>query len=206
MRQDVLAKALDDPRSTPARILDAAEEVFAEQGFAAASTREIARRARVPFGALHYHWGSKEQLHQAVMARLVEWIRDTVLRNLVPGGTPGEIIDHLTDAFLEMLVANRRAAQLLYRHIVEPMDPRVEEMFAQLGKFGEGILAEQGLAGQIDAGALLLVLPNGFLAAVVDETGQKLALGASIFTSRAARERLRMELRRIGRAVLGVKP
>ncbi len=206
MRQDVLDKALDDPRSTPARILDAAEEVFAEQGFAAASTREIARRARVPFGALHYHWGSKEQLHQAVMARLVEWIRDTVLRNLVPGGTPGEIMDHLTDAFLEVLVANRRAARLLYRHILEPMDPRVEQMFAQLGKFGEGILAEHGLATQIDAGALLLVFPNGFLAAVVDEPGQKLALGGSIFTSRAARERLRMELRRIGRAVLGLNP
>jgi len=205
MRQDVLAKALDDPRSTPARILDAAEEVFAEQGFAAASTREIARRARVPFGALHYHWGSKEQLHEAVMARLVDWIRDTVLRNLVPGGTPGEIIDHLTDVFLEALVASRHAAQLLYRHILEPIDPRVEEMFAQLGRFGEGLLAEHGMAGQIDAQALLLVFPNGFLAAVVDEPGQKIALGGSIFTSRPARERLRAELRRIGRAVLGIR-
>jgi AcrR family transcriptional regulator len=204
MRQDVLAKALDDPRSTPARILDAAEEVFAEQGFAAASTREIARRARVPFGALHYHWGSKEQLHQAVMARLVDWIRDTVLRNLLPGGTPGEIIDHLTDAFLDALAARRHAARLLYRHVLEPVDPRVEQMFAQLGSFGEAVLAEHGIAARIDAQALLLVLPNGFLAAVVDEPGQKLALGGSIYSSRAARERLRAELRRIGRAVVGV--
>jgi AcrR family transcriptional regulator len=204
MRQDVLAKALDDPRSTPGRILDAAEEVFAERGFAAASTREIARRARVPFGALHYHWGSKEQLHQAVMARLVDWIRETVVRNLLPGGTPGEIIDHVTDAFLETLVAKRAAARMLYRHILEPINPGVERMFAELGKFGEDLLAEHGLAGR-DMQATLLVLANGFLATMVDEPGQEIALGGSIFTSRAARERLRTELRRIHRAVLGVR-
>jgi AcrR family transcriptional regulator len=205
MRYDVLAKALDDPRSTPARILDAAEEVFAEQGFAAASTREIARRARVPFGALHYHWGSKEQLREAVMERLGAWIRETVLRNVRPGRTPGEILDHVTDAFLDMLVANRHAARLLYRNILDPTDARVEEMFAQLDALGQGLLAEHGLAGRIDAGAALLVLSNGFLAAVVDEPAQKRVVGGSVFTSRAARERLRGELRRIGRVVLGVQ-
>src|SRR5262245_6534382 len=204
MRQDVLAKALDDPRSTPARILDAAEEVFAEQGFAAASTREIARRARVPFGALHYHWGSKEQLHEAVMARLVDWIRDTCLRNLLPGGTAGEILDHVTDAFLETMVAKPAAARMLYRQILEPISPRVQQMFAQVGKLGEDLLAEHGLAAHRDVQATLLVMGNGFLATVVDEPGQEIALGGSIFTSRAARERLRTELRRIHRAVLGV--
>jgi len=204
MRQDVLAKAIDDPSSTPARILDAAEEVFAEKGFAAASTREIARRARVPFGALHYHWGSKAELREAVMARLADWIRHTVLRNLVPGGTPGEVMDHITDAFLDAFVVKRAAARLLYRQILEPVDPRVQEMFGQLGTFGEGLLAEHGLAGKVDAQAALLVLPNGFVRAVVDEPGQKLAFGGSIFTSRAARERLRLELRRTARLVFGV--
>jgi hypothetical protein len=55
-------------------------------------------------------------------------------------------------------------------------------MFAQLGAFGEHLLAEHGLAGGIDAQALLLIFPNGFLAAVVDEPGQKLAVGGSIYT------------------------
>ena len=72
MRQEVLDKARDDPHGTPARLLDAAEEVFAEGGYAGAATREIARRAGVPFGALHYHWGSKRQLWEAVFKRLGE--------------------------------------------------------------------------------------------------------------------------------------
>src|SRR5207249_1039654 len=99
MRQEVLDKARDDPYGTPARLLDAAEQVFAEGGYAGAATREIARRAGVPFGALHYHWGSKRQLWEAVFKRLGERTRDTLMRNLVPGRTPGETLDNLTDAF-----------------------------------------------------------------------------------------------------------
>src|SRR5207253_1300527 len=91
MRQEALDKAREDPSGTPARILDAAEDVFAEQGYGAASTREMARRAGVPFGALHYHWGSKKQLWEAVFKRLGERTRETIMRNLRPGTTRGEL-------------------------------------------------------------------------------------------------------------------
>ena len=124
---------------------------------------------------------------------------------LVPGGSPGEIVDHLTDVFLEAFVANRQAAQLLYRHILEPIDARVVEMFTQLQSFAVGVLAEHGTGARIDPQAMFLIFANAFLAAVVDEAGDKIALGESIYSSRAARERLRAELRRIGRAVLGVR-
>jgi AcrR family transcriptional regulator len=206
MRQDVLAKALEDPRSTPARLLDAAEEVFAEKGFGAASTREIARRARVPFGALHYHWGSKKELGEAVMVRLVGWIRDTVVRNFVPGHTPGAIIDAMVDAFLDALASNRHAVRLLYRSVLEPPPPSVQRMFDELQDLGVEMLREVGLETQIDSQAAILFISTGFLAVVADEPGQRVALGGSIFTSRAARERLRAELRRVARLVFQRTP
>lgn len=206
MRHDVLAKALEDPRSTPARLLDAAEEVFAEQGFGAASTREIARRARVPFGALHYHWGSKQELGEAVMVRLVDWIRDTVVRNFVPGNTPGAIMDGMIDAFLDALVANRHAVQLLYRSILEPPPPRVERMFDELQTLGVGMLRQVGLDAKLDSQASILFMGVGFLAVLADEAGQRVAFGSSVFTSRPARERLRTEFRRVARLMFGVKP
>ena len=206
MRHDVLAKALDDPRSTPARLLDAAEEVFAEQGFGAASTREIARRARVPFGTLHYHWGSKKELGEAVMVRLAGWIRDTVVRNFAPGNTPGAISDGMVDAFLDALVANRHAVRLLYRAVLEPLPGRVQRMFDELQELGVGMLRQVGLEAQLDSQAAILFMSTGFLATIADEQGQVIAFGASVFTSRAARERLRAELRRIGRLVYRVGP
>ena len=43
------------------RILDAAEELFAEQGFAS-SLRNITSSAGVNLAAVNYHFGSKEEL------------------------------------------------------------------------------------------------------------------------------------------------
>ncbi len=50
---------------TRARIVQAALEVFAADGFAAASTRRIAAQAGVTPPALQYHFDSKEGLHRA---------------------------------------------------------------------------------------------------------------------------------------------
>ncbi|THH35145.1 TetR/AcrR family transcriptional regulator [Aliishimia ponticola] len=52
-----------------ARILDAAELVFARAGFEAAKVREIAATAGVPLGLVNHHTGSKEALFREVVAR-----------------------------------------------------------------------------------------------------------------------------------------
>ena len=119
MRQEALDKAREDPSGTPARILDAAEDVFAEQGYGAASTREMARRAGVPFGALHYHWGSKQHLWEAVFKRLGERTRETIMRNLRPGTTRRELSDNLVDSFLDLLVAHPNTTRLAHRMCLE---------------------------------------------------------------------------------------
>jgi len=54
-------------RANHARILKAAERVFAEVGFAGASMAEIAARAKLPKANLHYYFGTKEALYRAVL-------------------------------------------------------------------------------------------------------------------------------------------
>lgn len=51
------------------RILDAAEELFAENGFDATSMRMITARARCNLAAVNYHFGTKETLLQEVFRR-----------------------------------------------------------------------------------------------------------------------------------------
>jgi AcrR family transcriptional regulator len=45
------------------RLLGAAEELFAERGFASVSVRELAERARVNIAAVNYYFGGKENLY-----------------------------------------------------------------------------------------------------------------------------------------------
>lgn len=54
---------------TKDRILDAAEELFARDGASAAPLRGITQRAQVNLAAVHYHFGGKDKLLKAVLAR-----------------------------------------------------------------------------------------------------------------------------------------
>ena len=57
---------------TRQRIVDAAAEAFADLGFKAASTREIARRAGTNQGLITYHFRSKEALWKVAATQIFE--------------------------------------------------------------------------------------------------------------------------------------
>ena len=64
--------------ATVDRILDVAEKLFAEHGFAETSLRAITSKAEVNLAAVNYHFGSKKSLIQAVFSRFL----DPFVRNL----------------------------------------------------------------------------------------------------------------------------
>ena len=66
--------AFDAPKSsiTKVRILDTAEELFMEHGFEATTLRQITAAAGVNLAAVHYHFGGKEELFEAVLTRRLD--------------------------------------------------------------------------------------------------------------------------------------
>jgi AcrR family transcriptional regulator len=54
---------------TPDRILATAEEMFAEQGYWGVSLRSITRTSGVNIAAIHYHFGSKQELIEKIFEK-----------------------------------------------------------------------------------------------------------------------------------------
>lgn len=74
MTETVVGTESSVPRGTETRerILDAAERLFAEQGVANTSLRQITREANVNLAAINYHFQSKEQLVSAIVRRRLD--------------------------------------------------------------------------------------------------------------------------------------
>lgn len=68
--------------TTKDRILDAAEWLFAERGFAETSLRNITSRAGVNLASVNYHFGSKKSLIQAVFDRFLREFCDKLQQEL----------------------------------------------------------------------------------------------------------------------------
>lgn len=62
-----LEKARKDPDSMKGRILKDARRLFGEYGYHGATTRMIAEETGIDISTLHYHWGEKRDLFEAVV-------------------------------------------------------------------------------------------------------------------------------------------
>lgn len=87
---------------TKQRILDAAERLFAEQGFDATSLRAVTAAAGTNLAAVNYHFGSKAALLPAVVARILAPVSLRQLARLdeleASGGEPS--VEKLLEAFV----------------------------------------------------------------------------------------------------------
>ena len=88
-------------RDTREVILDAAEALFAEQGYSATSMRQLTAAAGVNLAAVSYHFGGKEELTKAVLARRIEPINAARLRRLDDLDPRRATVREILLAFLE---------------------------------------------------------------------------------------------------------
>ncbi|PKN75048.1 MAG: TetR/AcrR family transcriptional regulator [Deltaproteobacteria bacterium HGW-Deltaproteobacteria-10] len=62
-----LEKARKDPESVKAKILMAARRIFGVYGFHGTTIRMVAQELGMDISTLHYHWGDKRDLYEAVV-------------------------------------------------------------------------------------------------------------------------------------------
>ena len=86
--------------TTRAALLKAARTIFAEQGYEAAATEEIVRRAKVTRGALYHHFEDKRALFDAVASEVAREIAAKI-DDMTPMDDPLQALIVGTGAFLD---------------------------------------------------------------------------------------------------------
>jgi AcrR family transcriptional regulator len=87
---------------TRQKLLDAAERLFSQQGYGAVSLRQIIADAEVNLAAVHYHFGSKQELLDEVIMRRAGPVNHERLARLDRlEAEPGELrVEQVLEAFL----------------------------------------------------------------------------------------------------------
>jgi AcrR family transcriptional regulator len=137
---------------TRERLLDAAERLFAENGFAATSVRDITAAAASNIAAVNYHFGGKYNLYNEVFRRRMAAMREQRIASIrqarAEGGSLEAVLDAFATAFLQPLVergSGRLLIELISREMLDPQLPRELFLAEVVGPIQE-VLAEAIMA------------------------------------------------------------
>lgn len=130
---------------TAKQILDAAEALFAEQGFIETTMRQITREADVNLAAINYHFGSKQGLIQSVAGHFLrpftDYIEQSILEHrAVENSRPlkiEELLELLMRALLHVDQENTYAL-LMFTRLLELSYMKNQEELRQFisGRYG----------------------------------------------------------------------
>lgn len=190
-----------EPASSRDKILDVAEERFAQRGFAAVGIQELASAVGMGKSSLFHHFPSKSVLYLAVLERVLERIARRVTPVLRSGKSPAERLEAGVDALIVALAEHPPAARMLLRALFEDDDlpfettpegqaasTRVEALVGSL----EAVIREGVEAGELRRVSAAQTAQTLIGATVYHfasgEFGEEL-LGRPLFSAEAVRQR-----------------
>ena len=173
-RRTTMTKEVLSHRSeaTRARLLKAAETLFAEKGCHATSVRDLSAKAGVNLAAVCYHFGSKERLLVEALARQIRPLNKKRLAALevVMAASPKPSLSAVLDAFARTMVE----AALADTDLGQRLHRLLSRAFAEADEVAQTCFKEE-----------LLPTARRFLAAIVqsrpDLSREQAALGMAFY-------------------------
>src|SRR5262245_49283742 len=126
--EDPMAPA-DQQEDTRERLIETAGAVFAEQGFRAATVREICARAGANVAAINYHFGDKQGLYVETVQAAHCGTPELIDPHWEPGTSPARKLELYIQRLLQQYFDPRRPAwhsQLMLREMAEPTEACVK--------------------------------------------------------------------------------
>lgn len=113
-------------------ILDAAEQLFVTKGFDKTSTNDILERVGIARGTLYYHFGSKEEILDAIIQRMSETLVKRAAGVAAQKGKP--VLERLTEMMLALNVDSKLGHEIM-EQVHKPQNALMHQ------KMQEGLLA-----------------------------------------------------------------
>jgi len=139
-----------DHQDRKTQILDTAEELFSDHGYAATSIRRIAGNADVNPALVHYYFGNKKALLLQVMERVLEPLGQAIAAMKNSSEASPEIIARL---LLSMAAEHPNIPRLLIREVMLPGGEMqqyfIENMAPHLGGALPALLSREKSAGRM---------------------------------------------------------
>lgn len=163
--------------ATAARVLDAAEELFAEHGYAGTTLRDVADRAGLRIPSLYNHFASKDALYAAVLARgigpVVALLAALAEAPEAERSDPRRVVEplmrllaerpHLPRLVLhETLTGGERLTPML-REWMRPAFARAQQLVEERGGRGSPLASADGRLAPEKAALLVLALYHAVL-------------------------------------------
>lgn len=134
--------------TTRVRLLEAAGEVFADQGFEKTTIRAICSRAGANVAAIHYHFGDKEKLYREVFKHAFTKLhRHAPIDRLPDSASWEERVEDFVGSFLERLLSAGESwhGRLMTHELAEPgpaLHDVVEAFFRPMFAVLDGLIVE----------------------------------------------------------------
>jgi len=145
-----------DAETSRASILDAAERLFLEHGFAGTSMSEVAKASGVAKSLIHHHFGSKDRLWAAVKRTRFNTYHRRQVELLGGQQLTPELAKRSMRLYFEFLRDNPQVLRMMWWMLLDQRpvagaeaEPHDNELVAELGRLGVAQIEALQSAGSV---------------------------------------------------------
>ena len=161
-----------DAQRNQERLIEAAREVFREQGYDA-SLDEVAKRAGVGPGTLYRHFPTRDALLDAIMQSWVESVGDAVEKTLAFEGSPRDLLLGWFQAYVRLISMHKGGPAKITSAMGDPDSPiqtKCQVLTAASQRVIDRLEADGALRADVDAVQVCQLV--GGVATVADNADQ----------------------------------
>ncbi len=155
---------------TRAALLAAAEEIFAERGFAATRLEAVASRVGIRRASIVYYFKDKEALYEAVLDRVLGGLLHAIEPVLSGPGPPGDRIETAVATWVDYVGEHPSLARILLREVADAAPDRHPALLRHMEPFRNLVRDQVVERDDFDGSQLAPIDPLNMASTVVGAT------------------------------------